>query len=226
MPAEFDCHSETYQRMLDQTVRLTGDDGRYFAELKARYLAGIFGASFSGRVLDFGCGVGLLAQSLLRHLPACRLDGYDPSSASIDRIEPEVHSQGKFTSADDALDASYDLIVLANVMHHVSGDKRGETILTLYSRLAPGGHLVVFEHNPANPLTRWAVHICPFDVNAVLLWPGEVRKHFRRARLRTVRLDYITFFPRWCAWFRPFEPYLSWCPLGAQYALLGRKIGS
>jgi len=209
--------------MLDQSVHLTGDTGEYFAQLKASYLARIFGADFSGRILDFGCGVGLLSQFLLLHLPACELHGYDPSADSIEQIQPWVQTKGKFTSRDDELDSAYDLIVAANVMHHVAVEKRRETISDLYSRLAPGGHVVVFEHNPANPLTRWAVHLCPFDVGVVLLWPGEVRKYFMHTGLRTVRRDYITFFPRWLAWFRPLEPVLSWCPLGAQYAVQGRK---
>jgi SAM-dependent methyltransferase len=209
--------------MLDQSVHLTGDIGEYFAELKASYLARIFGTDFSGKVLDFGCGVGLLSQFLLQYLPACRLHGYDPSASSIEQIQPVVYAKGKFTSREDELDQAYDLVVVANVMHHVAVEQRRETISDLYSRLAPGGHVVVFEHNPANPLTRWAVHICPFDVGVALLWPGEVRKYFEHAHLRTVRRDYITFFPRWFAWFRPLEPLLSWCPLGAQYVVSGRK---
>jgi len=209
--------------MLDQSVHLTGDTGEYFAQLKAIYLARIFGVDFSGKILDFGCGVGLLARFLRQHLPACKLDGYDPSASSIEQIPPGVYAKGKFTSRDDQLDAAYDLIVVANVMHHVAVEKRRETISHLFSRLAPGGYVVAFEHNPGNPLTRWAVYTCPFDVGVALLWPEELRKYFANAHLRVVRRDYITFFPRWFAWFRPLEPLLSWCPLGAQYAVQGRK---
>lgn len=225
-PAQFDSYSATYQRMLDESVHLTGEKGEIFADLKARYLARTLGADFSGKVLDFGCGIGLLARALLHHLPACRLHGCDPSAASIEQIEPAVRAKGKFTAHEDELDSSYDLIVLANVMHHISVDNRQETISRLCSRLALGGQVVVFEHNPINPLTRWAVHICPFDKGVILLWPGDVRKYFQHAHLRTVKRDYITFFPRWFARFRPLEPFLSWCPVGAQYAMLGRKPGS
>jgi len=212
--------------MLDESVYLTGENGECFADLKARYLARTLGADFSGKVLDFGCGIGLLARSLLHHLPACRVHGYDPSDASIEQIEPAVRSKGKFTAQEDDLDLSYDLIVLSNVMHHIEVDKRQETVSRLCGLLAPGGYVAVFEHNPVNPLTRWIVHICPFDKGVVLLRPGDVRQCFQCAHLRTVKRDYITFFPRWFAWLRPLEPFLSWCPVGAQYAMLGRKPGS
>jgi len=222
MSEEFDCFSENYRTLLDKTVRLTGNNAEYFAELKARYLARLLGRGFSGKVLDFGCGVGLLSKFLLAHLPKCTLHGYDPSSACIEHVDRTVYSRGTFTWQDDRLDSAYDLIVVANVLHHVRVEDRSKTIVDLCARLAPGGYLATFEHNPANPLTRWAVHACPFDKNAVLLWPAEV-KNLTRGCLHNVKLDYITFFPRWAALFYSFEPFLAWCPIGAQYAVVGTK---
>ena len=39
----------------------------------------------------------------------------------------------------------------------------------LHRVLAVGGMVIVFEHNPMNPLTVRAVNNCPFDENAVLV---------------------------------------------------------
>jgi len=43
--------------------------------------------------------------------------------------------------------------------------------------------------------------------------------------LKLYRRDYIVFMPRFASALRPVEPWLSWLPLGAQYAVLGEKHG-
>jgi 2-polyprenyl-3-methyl-5-hydroxy-6-metoxy-1,4-benzoquinol methylase len=220
---EFDSFSETYQDKLNEITRITGEPGEYFAELKARYLVGELGADFPGKILDFGCGIGLLSRFLLQKFPASEIHGYDVSGNSIAQIEQGVSSCGRFTSQENELDHDYNLIVVANVMHHIAKEQRQEAISHLRDRLAPGGSLVVFEHNPANPLTRRAVRICVFDVGVVLLRPKEVCEYFRRAGLNITKKRYIAFFPRWFSWLRSFESSLGWCPIGAQYAVTGRK---
>jgi hypothetical protein len=93
----------------------------------------------------------------------------------------------------------------------------------IFARLRDGGSLIVFEHNPYNPLTRWAVSQCPFDGDAVLLRNGETLGRFQLADFRILRSDFIVFFPRWLAPLRPLEPHLNWIPCGAQYAVVGIK---
>lgn len=221
--AEFDRFSDDYQRMLDQTVRITGEKGDYFAELKARYLVALQGSTFAGTVLEFGCGVGLLSQHLLRHFPACRLHGFDVSRSSLDMIPLAISARARFTAIENELSSDYDLIVTANVMHHIPPPERQDALGRMQKRLAKGGRLVVFEHNPLNPLTRIAVKQCPFDEGVSLLWPGELLNYFKGAGLSLEKRDYITFFPRALAWLRPFESGLAWCPLGAQYVMVGRQ---
>jgi hypothetical protein len=109
------------------------------------------------------------------------------------------------------------------VLHHVPPAERSALMDTVASTLAPGGRLIVFEHNPLNPVTRHAVKICPFDENAVLLFPGEVKRLLRGAKLDPVALDYIVFFPHALRFARGMEPGLSWVPLGAQVCAWGTK---
>ena len=220
---EFDPYSHTYQQMLDKSIRLTGEGGEYFAELKARYLAQLLQPTFSGKVLDFGCGIGMLSRFLLGYLPNCELHGYDPSRASLDMIPRELSARGKFTSFKEELRCDYDLIVVANVMHHIPPEQRRNIIAGLQKRLSAGGKLVAFEHNPLNPLTRLAVKQCPFDAGVILLWPRELLRYFSSAGLLLQRRDYVTFFPHWLAWLRPLERKLSWCPFGAQYVVVGEN---
>src|SRR5258706_15954334 len=95
---EFDKFARNYEGILDQTVSLSGEDSEYFADYKARYLVRLLGTSFSGKVLDFGCGVGLLARCLKRRLPEIQLDGFDVSPESVSALDSNLTHQGTFTS--------------------------------------------------------------------------------------------------------------------------------
>lgn len=220
---QFDQFADDYAHILDNSVGISGEDSKYFAEYKAGYLHRIYPPSFSGKVLDFGCGVGLLAGYMKRAFPAIQLDGFDVSADSIRRVDPYLAAQGCFTSRSADLAADYQLIVVANVMHHVPPDQRTNTVQELARRLVHGGSLVIFEHNPANPVTRRIVERCPFDEDAILLPPGETSGYVRLAGLQIDRRDYIVFMPRPLAWLRRFEPSLSWLPLGAQYVVVAHK---
>ncbi len=83
--------------------------------------------------------------------------------------------------------------------------------------------LVMFEHNPLNPLTRRIVSNCAFDEDAHLLWPWQARRLLVRAGLTSVQLRYVLFFPERLGFLNPFEPYLGRVPLGAQIMCSGRR---
>jgi 2-polyprenyl-3-methyl-5-hydroxy-6-metoxy-1,4-benzoquinol methylase len=216
--AEFDAVAANYRQMVDESVGITGENSDYFAAYKANYITRrVASRHASGKILDYGCGVGLLARHLKRCLPGMRVDGFDVSESSLEQIEPELRSQGIFTSSVERLGRDYGLVVMANVLHHVKPEERRAVIAEAAWHLNSGGKLVIFEHNPLNPLTRWAVSHCPFDEDAILLPSKEVRE-LCSPNLQLSSTDYIVFFPRWLAWLRPFEGLLGWCPVGAQHA--------
>jgi len=219
--AKFDSYSESYRELVTQSVRISGESFEYFAAYKARYISHYFAGAKIDRVLDYGCGVGALAEQLKLQIPGARIDGFDPSQDSLDCLAPLLRDQGTFSNELDSIGADYSLIVIANVLHHVVPRKRENVFCKIFSKLAPGGRAVIFEHNPLNPLTRWAVSQCPFDGNAVLLGNSEVRDLLAGAGFQELKRDFVVFFPRWLAAFRPFERFLGWLPLGAQYAFSG-----
>lgn len=221
--AEFDIFANSYEELVTESVRVSGESAEYFAHYKASYLARILGGQGVRSILDYGCGIGSLAKHLESKFPAARIDGYDVSPDSIRSVQTDLLERGNYSSSLDDLGTGYDLVVLSNVLHHVKPEERRGLFREVYSRLTIGGKLVVFEHNPFNPLTRWAVSQCAFDAHAILLKSSETRRRFRKAGFEVLRCDFIVFFPRWLGVFRPFEPLLDWCPCGAQYAICGLK---
>lgn len=222
---DFDRFAGDYEQTLGQALAISGESAEYYAAYKASFIQRALGKSFAGKILDFGCGVGLLSALLKESFPAAQLDGFDLSTASIARVPSGIRREGVFTSSIRELAHDYQLIVVANVLHHVPPPSRQELLHELGQRLAAKGILSIFEHNPANPLTRRVVERCPFDEDAVLLHPAEVKSYLGNARLRLLRHDYIVFLPHALAWLRSLEPWLSWLPAGAQYAVLAEKNG-
>ena len=219
----FDRFAGDYRQVLDRSIAMSGEDSSYFAEYKARYLRRVLSPRFAGKVLDFGCGIGLLSGFLKKHLPAIQLDGYDVSQDSIRQVDRALSSHGTFACDLSQLASDYRLIVIANVMHHIPPGERSGVVHELAARLTGGGMLAIFEHNPVNPVTRWVVERCPFDDDAILLPAGEMLAYIAQAHLTPKRRDYIVFLPHFFAWMRPLESSLSWLPLGAQYAVLAEK---
>jgi 2-polyprenyl-3-methyl-5-hydroxy-6-metoxy-1,4-benzoquinol methylase len=221
--SEFDQFSEGYRELLDRNVSITGEKSEYFASYKGRFIADKVAPKPDCRILDYGCGIGLVCGQMKQHLPRARIDGYDVSRASLDHIDSTLRKQGTFTSETGDLGRDYDVVILANVLHHVRIEARQETVSRAAEFLGMNGKLVIFEHNPANPLTRRAVASCPFDEDAILLPPRETLRYFSRNEFRKIRLEYIVFFPRFLGWLRPLEPFLHWCPMGAQYVVTGSQ---
>ena len=93
----------------------------------------------------------------------------------------------------------------------------------LYRITKPGGLIAIFEHNPWNPLTVHAVNTCPFDENAKLIVARDMARRLDDAGWVSPQIQYNLFFPRALSLLRPLESWLSWLPLGAQYAVLARK---
>jgi SAM-dependent methyltransferase len=221
--ANFDHYAEIYHQVHTQNIRVTGENSEYFAQYKARYIARRMGSNFHGKILDFGCGVGMLSACLKRVFAQAIVDGYDISDASLARVPSDIRGGGTFTSDWNCLGYCYDLIVVTNVLHHVPPTQRQQIMVSLCQKLGPEGLLVIVEHNPLNPLTRRAVDTCPFDDDAILLPAREVAAHIEKCGLKILRRDYIVFFPRMLALFRSLEPYLNWFPAGAQYAVIAKR---
>lgn len=219
----FDKFAHDYRAILDDSLKMSGESGDYFCRYKARFVCGRVGGDFHGKILDYGCGVGLLSECLLKHLPRASIDGYDVSGASIAEVPAALKNQGRFSSNLQDLGRDYDAAVVANVLHHVEAPERQAVVSQIRKMVKTDGKLIIFEHNPINPLTRKIVRESPLDKGVVLLPFAETVGYLKRSGFEETRLEYIVFFPGFLSALRGLEPFLSWLPLGAQYAAIGQS---
>jgi len=220
----FDEHSANYSRQVDQALAVAGLPHDFFFEAKVRHIleARRRLPAKEVRVLEIGCGIGLLQQRLRPLLT--HTWGIDPSIASL-----AAAPQGGRGIAADGLhlpfaDESFDLVIAVCVLHHVPPDQRAEFLAEATRVTRRDGILTLCEHNPWNPLTRLVVHRCEFDHDAVLLPLAESKRRLVAAGLGKVRSRYIHFFPWRGALWQRMERLLAPIPLGGQYVVDASRI--
>jgi SAM-dependent methyltransferase len=226
MSGEFDRYARSYDDLVERSISFCPQDRDFFLEARARRLLELargLGEPERLRALDVGCGEGRFD----RHLGTLRrLEGVDVSEAMIEEARA-ANPSVRYSVADGTRlphdDSSFDLVFTSCVLHHVPPPERPEFCAELARVVRPGGLVVVFEHNPLNPLTRLAVHRCPFDEDAVLLRRAETNKRLETAGLDTVRSEYLLIFPfRWAP-LAKVEHALGQVPLGAQYYVAAQR---
>ncbi|HEU4583508.1 MAG TPA: methyltransferase domain-containing protein [Polyangiaceae bacterium] len=210
---KFDRYAQSYREAHAASIQASGEGPEYFARHKLQCLARM-GLSRGQRVLDYGCGTGSLTRLLLERCDS--VCGYDPSARSLEQARQVAAGASYYADEREIPAGIFDLVVLSGVLHHVPPAERARVLETVASKLRLGGRVVIFEHNPYNPLTVKAVQDCPFDDDAILLPPSELRRLLHGARLGSVRQDFVLFFPRALRLLRPLEPWLRWLPVGAQ----------
>lgn len=226
--AEFDRFADEYDAQHRANIAITGEAPEYFAEYKIRVLSQLakpFGPAPD--VLDFGSGIGNSVPHFRRHMPGARLSCADVSCRSLDLAERRFPSNGPLLLIEgDRIpsdDNAFDVVFSACVFHHIPHEQHGAWLRELRRVARPGALLVVFEHNPLNPLTVHAVNTCPFDENAKLLRAGQLMRSQREAGWERLRARYHVFFPRAFAALRPLEGLLAAVPFGAQYSAAAWK---
>lgn len=231
MSAEFDSHADSYREEVDQAIAFAGQDVEFFAERKAQLLERaarrLLGDPGGLSILDVGCGIGLV-DGYLAHLFGS-VAGTDVSPAELDVARAD-HPQVSYTLSEPDRVAhesgAFDVAFAACVLHHLDESTHDGFVAELARVIRPGGLAVVFEHNPLNPLTRLVVSRVAFDAGVRLLRAGQVASLVECAGLEQVQTVYTTFLPLRGRLARRIEEGLAPLPLGAQYAVLGRKANS
>ena len=173
------------------------------------------------RVLDAGCGQGT-ALGMLRG--QVRVFGSDISlpmlKDAVHRGPVAVQEPYDLPFADDTFDAAYAFCIY----HHIPDADHVRHLSELRRVVKPGGEVMVFEHNPYNPVTARIFARAPIDRGCHMIRPRTMRETFQAARFAGVEQGYLLFVPESLhAIFGFVEPALGWLPLGGQYFVSGRK---
>lgn len=228
MSQEFDEYVDDYDEQHRQSIKLSGEEPGFFANYKIaalKKMAAKWGFE-TPRILDFGSGIGHSLPAFREHFPDASIAQSDISPASLEKAR-SLHGGDEEQIVIDETgipveDKAFDIVFTACVFHHIEHEQHDFWLKELLRITRPNGRLVIFEHNPWNPLTRHAVRNCPFDVNAHLISSPLMSNRLRSAGWRDTRTTYHVFFPAILARLRVIDPALGWMPLGAQYSCSGR----
>jgi ubiquinone/menaquinone biosynthesis C-methylase UbiE len=229
--AEFDRFADEYDRMLRETIAVTGEGPEFFHEYKIRALFRLASARKlqPESILDFGSGIGNSTPYIRRYFPAARLAGADVSQRSLDVAESRFAGLSTSLRIErqriPAPDDAFGLTFSACVFHHIPHEEHVHWLRELRRVTRPGGMLAIFEHNPLNPLTVRAVNTCPFDENAHLIRAKQLVQRYRESGWESPKTHYHLFFPHALSGLRALEPYLAGIPFGGQYSVTGIKPG-
>jgi SAM-dependent methyltransferase len=226
---EFDKFADEYRAMHAANIRLSGEDPEYFAEYKVIDIAAELARAnvAARRALDFGAGVGYSVPFFARHLPSTRVTCLDVSRKSLEVGAERLGDAAEFTHFDGRTipfpEGTFDVALASCVFHHIPHEEHVALLAEIRRVLRPGGRLFVFEHNPLNPLTRYAVNTCEFDEHAKLVLAPTMRRRARDPGFAAAEVRYRIFFPHFLNRLRPLEARMTWLPLGAQYYVAARK---
>lgn len=231
MSAEFDKFADNYNKKHDECVgAVSGTDRDYFSEYKIKILQQKKALNKNGVWLDLGCGDGNTAKYVNEYFPGYEYHGIDVSKKSIEVAKEKHDCRGSFWVYDgvhiEKGDNTYDVIYIATVLHHVPPEQWKTLLAECRRVLKPDGKLVIFEHNPWNPVTRKIVKDCVFDKDAVLLSSKTCVKLLSEIGYHNISKNYSVFFPRKGVFnlLVNLEKCLTWCPLGGQYYVIANKI--
>ena len=214
---DFDKYTDNYNQLLRESTGFFSKNDAYFARYKVELMKSRLGRPVK-KILEYGCGIGRNIPFLREAFPQSEVVGTDLSRASLEiarQGQPDVEFLDESDGASNL--GLFDLIFVAGVYHHVPIIERAHVSNLLYKRLHQSGDLFVFEHNPYNPVTRRIVSNCPYDDDAVLLSPKELKGYLVSEGFRYHRTEYCLFVPPSFTRLAWLEPRLGWLPLGGQY---------
>jgi SAM-dependent methyltransferase len=222
---EFDELAANYEELLRDPLRDQFASGSaFFIQQKARIVArrlARLGRGTALRVLDAGCGQGTAFQFFDR---STRVFGCDVSQGMLRQaasLRPvAVQEPLALPFADDTFDAAYAFCVY----HHIPVSDHLKHLTELRRVVAPGGEVMIFEHNPYNPITARIFARAPIDRGCRMIRPVALRELFSAAGFREISQEYLLFVPQSLHRVLGFaERALAWLPLGGQYYVAGRK---
>jgi SAM-dependent methyltransferase len=126
-----------------------------------------------GPALDLGCGTGRLAERLAD--AGYAVIALDPSRGMLRQLRGRHPSFPGVVATGEALpfaDGTFALTYCVAVMHHVAEPPAvRRTLLEMARVTRPGGHVLIWDHNPRNPYWPLLMRRVPQDTGAERLIP-------------------------------------------------------
>lgn len=229
---EFDEYCDNYTHQINEAIAFSGQSHDFFTKVKADYLTEILSNKFSSsddeeiHALDVGCGHGLIHPYLLEKNNKLRLSGVDIAPSVIDAAR-SANSNVSYQTYNGTIlpyaDNTFHMAFAICVMHHVPPLQWHSFLLEMKRVVKLNGLVVIFEHNPLNPITLKVVKNCPLDKSAILIRSGLMKKLKRQAGLMNLKRTFILFTPFEVPILQKLDHKLGWFPLGAQYYVLSEK---
>ena len=219
-PIDFDDFASNYENHISNSFGNIDNDVSYYHSAKAKIAKNELDYT-PKKILDFGCGIGLMINFLIQNFKDSDFFAYDDSEKSLEYVKakyPKVNCISKLDVKEE-----FDLIFVSNVIHHVKSSERNSLFEKIHDLLAVDGHLLIYEHNPYNPITLKLVANCAFDADAELIKKKDLIKLCSFNNLQLKKSGYIHFFPSKLKFLFNTEKYLKWCFLGAQYFCIFKK---
>ncbi len=188
-PTNFDAIADEYD------VSLPGHVVEHYL---AKRLAFIRRHTAAGPALDLGCGTGLLAERVAA--AGYTVTGLDPSRGMLRQLRRRRPDLGAVTADGVALpfvDGAFALTYCVAVMHHVAEPAAVRRTLGEMVRVTrPGGHVLVWDHNPRNPYWPLLMRRVPQDTGAERLIPEEeIVAGLTAVGARVVRTEQLGLVP-------------------------------
>jgi ubiquinone/menaquinone biosynthesis C-methylase UbiE len=127
-----------------------------------RHTVALVGLRPGNRVLDVGCGTGVLTRLAAEIVgPEGTAVGIDPGPAMIGvaRLKAgRTHSRARFElgiiEALDFANDCFDVVLCSFVLHHLPAEVKRAGLREVWRVLKPGGRLMLVDFDPARPLAR------------------------------------------------------------------------
>ena len=229
-PGTFNSYARNYDKVVEAAIGASGESVEFFAELRVRLARDAISSQVPRSILDFGCGIGNTVRLLAQAFPEAVVTGVDPSQESIEVARERSSTDARrcrFVVQEETHlpfpDESFDVGFTSNVLHHIPRRDHLSWIRELRRVIRPDGMILLFEHNPFNPLTRRSVRLCEFDKGVELLRPSYIRDLLRGGGFVPEPPHYYFIFPRFLSALRPLERLVSSLPLGAQYFVRAQR---
>lgn len=221
-------YGREYRDRVKQAISFAGLDHDVFVEIKAKELLEIaldhLGDTATIAMLDVGCGIGLMHPYIAGRV--ARLEGADVSASAIEeaaRVNLSVRYVCSSGAALPHADGSFDLVFGSCVLQMVPERRWGRIVEEMARVVRDGGLVVIFEHNPWNPLTRLAVRRWS-ESSSSLVPLGGLQRLVGAMRLEVIESRTIALFPSTRSRLRALERRLGFVPLGAQYVVVARRL--